>query len=102
VLILPKPDPRPRPDASAAESADAKRDASSYHESLKQASTYLIVGELAQLDRQLSIEDFAVALARDWETNQIFTLDETDFRRLAPLPGSDPGFGYFRILPTDL
>jgi predicted nucleic acid-binding protein len=54
-------------------------------------------------DMELDLADcFAVALARDWDTNQIFTLDETDFRRLVPLPGSDVGFEFFRILPSDL
>jgi predicted nucleic acid-binding protein len=54
-------------------------------------------------DMELDLADcFAVALARDWGTDQIFTLDETDFRRLKPLPGSDSDFEYFRILPTDL
>jgi predicted nucleic acid-binding protein len=52
---------------------------------------------------ELDLADcFALALARDWDTNQIFTLDETDFRRLKPLPGGDSSFEYFRILPTDL
>ncbi|MCD0443693.1 PIN domain-containing protein [Glycomyces sp. A-F 0318] len=54
-------------------------------------------------DMQLDLADcFAVALARDWDTNRIFTLDEGDFRRLAPLPGGGAGFDYFQILPTDL
>lgn len=54
-------------------------------------------------DMELDLADcFAVALARDWGTNQIFTLDENDFRRLTPLPGDGTGFEYFRILPTDL
>jgi predicted nucleic acid-binding protein len=54
-------------------------------------------------DMRLDLADcFAVALARDWGTNQIFTLDEGDFRRLTPLPGADSGFDHFRILPTDL
>ncbi|MBO3733983.1 type II toxin-antitoxin system VapC family toxin [Glycomyces niveus] len=66
---------------------------------------YLSVRELRGKydDMELDLADcLAVALARDWETNQIFTLDETDFRRLAPLPGGDSGFDFFRILPTDL
>lgn len=66
---------------------------------------YLAVRELRGKydDMELDLADcFAVALARDWDTNQIFTLDETDFRRLVPLAGGDSSFDYFRILPTDL
>lgn len=66
---------------------------------------YLAVRELRDKydDMELDLADcFAVALARDWDTNQVFTLDETDFRRLSPLPGGDSSFNYFRILPADL
>ncbi|WP_026930751.1 type II toxin-antitoxin system VapC family toxin [Glycomyces tenuis] len=53
-------------------------------------------------DMELDLADcFAVALARDWGTNQIFTLDEGDFRRLRPLADGSRDFGHFRILPTD-
>jgi predicted nucleic acid-binding protein len=66
---------------------------------------YIAVRELRDKydDMELDLADcFAVALARDWDTNQIFTLDETDFRRLVPLSGGDVGFEFFRILPSDL
>lgn len=66
---------------------------------------YVAVRELRDKysDMELDLADcFAVALAREWGTNQVFTLDETDFRRLRPLPGNDSNFKYFRILPGDL
>lgn len=66
---------------------------------------YIAVREIRDKydDMELDLADcFAVALARDWDTNQIFTLDETDFRRLVPLPEGDGGFESFRILPSDL
>lgn len=54
-------------------------------------------------DMELDLADcFALALARNWGTNQVFTLHESDFRRLRPLQGVDSDFEYFRILPTDL
>ncbi|GAB3219883.1 type II toxin-antitoxin system toxin ribonuclease C26 [Glycomyces halotolerans] len=65
---------------------------------------YLAVRELRDKydDMELDLADcFAVALARDWGTNLIFTLDETDFRRLTPLSDGRPGFDCFRILPAD-
>jgi predicted nucleic acid-binding protein len=66
---------------------------------------YIAVRELRSKyeDMELDLADcLAVALLRVWDTNQIFTLDETDFRRLTPLPGGDADFGFFRMLPIDL
>lgn len=50
-------------------------------------------------DMPLDLADiFAVVLARKYDTDQIFTLDEGDFRRLRPIGTS---FEYFRLLPSD-
>jgi predicted nucleic acid-binding protein len=65
---------------------------------------YLAVRDLRNKydDMRLDLADcFAVALARDWGTNRIFTLDENDFRKLTPLPG-ETEFDHFQIFPADL
>lgn len=41
---------------------------------------------------------FVIVLAKQYGTDQIFTLDEGDFRRLRPI---GTPFDYFRLLPAD-
>jgi predicted nucleic acid-binding protein len=49
-------------------------------------------------DMELDLADaLGVVLAARYDTNRIFTLDESDFRRLSPLDKHS----YFEILPTD-
>lgn len=50
-------------------------------------------------DMPIDLPDiFAIVLAKQYNTDQIFTLDEGDFRRLRPV---GTAFDHFRLLPAD-
>ncbi|WP_211228658.1 type II toxin-antitoxin system VapC family toxin [Glycomyces tenuis] len=61
-------------------------------------TAYEVRGEYAGLELDLA-DTIGVALAHRYGTNEIFTLDQRDFRAIKPLTA---GFDAFKILPYDV